>query len=94
MNAGSFFGRLAPPFVADHVGRFNTYICSTVVASILCLSLWLKATTLSTLISFAALYGIFSGATVALVTSCVAQISDPAIVGTRIGILYAILSVP
>jgi hypothetical protein len=46
------------------------------------------------LMLFAAVYGFFSGAFISLITPCVAQISDISQIGTRIGMLYSIISVP
>ena len=40
----------------------------------------------------AALYGLFSGAFNALIIPCVAQISGPADIGTRVGMLYTSIS--
>ena len=50
------------------------------------------AHTLAAIMAFAALYGFFSGAFNALIIPCVAQISGPADIGTRVGMLYTSIS--
>ena len=54
----------------------------------------LLAGLLGAIVAFAALYGLFSGAFNALVIPCVAQISDIRVIGTRVGVLYSIISIP
>ncbi|OSC98189.1 MFS general substrate transporter [Trametes coccinea BRFM310] len=92
MNAGSIFGRIAPPFLADTVGRFNIAIPSTFLLGVLALSFWMFAKSLIAIIVFAVVYGCFSGAFLAMQIPCIAQISKIEEVGTRIGILYSVAS--
>ncbi|KAI0629936.1 MFS general substrate transporter [Trametes polyzona] len=92
MNAGSIFGRIAPPFLADTVGRFNIVVPSTLLMGLLALVFWTFARSLVAIIVFAAAYGCFSGAFLAMQIPCIAQISNIEEVGTRIGILYSVAS--
>jgi len=94
MNAGSVPGRIAPAYLSDTMGRFNLLIPSAFIAGLSCLVFWLFAKSLVAVMLFSALYGFFSGAFVSVVTPCVAQISDIAQIGTRIGLLYSIISFP
>jgi MFS family permease len=63
-------------------------------AAILSLALWLPATGDTPLIVFAILYGVASGAFVALIPAMIAQISDISEIGHRTGFAFAILSIP
>ncbi|KAI0655464.1 MFS general substrate transporter [Cubamyces menziesii] len=92
MNAGSIFGRIAPPFLADSFGRFNIVIPSTFLMGLLALVFWSFAKSLIAILLFAIVYGCFSGAFLAMQIPCIAQISKIEEVGTRIGILYSIAS--
>lgn len=65
INAGSFFGRLVPPYLALKVGVFDTFIISYVAAATSCFCFVAARSTESVFI-VAALYGFFSGSLVAL----------------------------
>ena len=94
MNAGGILGRLAPPFMSDALGRFNIIVPSALLTGLSMLVFWPFATNLVSIMLFAAVYGFFSGAFNALIVPCVAQISDIREIGTRVGVLYSIISIP
>ncbi|KIK70008.1 hypothetical protein GYMLUDRAFT_535541 [Collybiopsis luxurians FD-317 M1] len=94
MNAGGIFGRVAPAILSDKIGRFNLLAPASFIAGLLILVSWIFAHNLATLIVFSVLYGFFSGAFISVVTPCVAQISDIREIGSRIGLMYSILSFP
>ncbi|PFH53268.1 hypothetical protein AMATHDRAFT_137721 [Amanita thiersii Skay4041] len=94
MNAGGVFGRVAPAYVSDTIGRFNLLTPSAFLSGLSCVVLWLPARSLMLLYVFAGVYGFFSGAFISIITPCVAQISDTHEIGTRIGMLYTIISFP
>jgi len=94
MNAGSVIGRIIPPYIADLIGRYNTFIPCAILSGICALAIWLPTHNLLGTMWFAALYGVFSGAFIAINTTCLAQISKMNKIGTRIGMLYALLSFP
>ncbi|KAF9465811.1 MFS general substrate transporter [Collybia nuda] len=94
MNAGGVFGRIAPAYLSDTVGRFNLLTPSAFFSGLSCLVFWMFAKSLVSLMLFAAAYGFFSGAFISVLTPCVAQISDIRQIGTRIGMLYTIISFP
>ncbi|KIY52448.1 MFS general substrate transporter [Fistulina hepatica ATCC 64428] len=94
LNAGGIFGRIAPASLSDAVGRFNLIVPAALLSGVACLVFWLFAKTLVPIMLFAAVYGFLSGAFIALITPCVAQISELRVIGTRIGMLYTIVSVP
>lgn len=94
MNGGAVLGRIAPAYLSDSVGRFNLLIPSAFLAGLSCIVIWLFAKSLASVMAFSAIYGFFSGAFVSLVTPCVAQISHIEQIGTRIGMLYSIMSFP
>ncbi|KAF5374180.1 hypothetical protein D9615_008864 [Tricholomella constricta] len=94
MNAGGVFGRIAPGYLSDTLGRFNLLIPSAFFSGLSCLVFWMFTKSLVSLMVFAALYGFFSGAFISVITPCVAQISDIRQIGTRMGMLYSIISFP
>ncbi|RDB15271.1 Riboflavin transporter MCH5 [Hypsizygus marmoreus] len=94
MNAGGVFGRIAPAYLSDTLGRFNLLVPSALLSGISCLTLWMFAHSVGLLMLFAAVYGFFSGAFISVITPCVAQISDIRQIGIRIGVLYSIISFP
>jgi predicted MFS family arabinose efflux permease len=94
MNAGGVFGRIVPAILSDKIGRFNLLIPTSFLAGLSCLIFWMLAKTMIALMGFAAVYGFLSGAFISVITPCVAQISDINEIGTRIGALYTLISVP
>jgi MFS family permease len=94
MNAGGFFGRITPAYFSDTIGRFNLLVPSAFFSGLACLVFWMFAKSLVAVMLFAAAYGFFSGAFISVITPCIAQISDIRQIGTRIGMLYSIISFP
>ena len=94
MNAGGVLGRIAPAYLADSIGRFNLLIPSAFLSGLSCLVLWFFAKSLVSIMLFSVFYGFLSGSFVSVLNPCVAQISDMPQMGTRIGMLYSIISVP
>ncbi|CAA7266083.1 unnamed protein product [Cyclocybe aegerita] len=94
MNAGGVLGRIAPAYLSDSIGRYNLLTPAAFLSGLACLTLWLNAHTLATLMAFSAVYGFFSGAFISLVNPCVVQISEIGQIGARIGMLYSIISFP
>ncbi|KAI8992841.1 MFS general substrate transporter [Trametes punicea] len=94
LNLASVFGRIAPAHFADAFGRFALLVPCAFLAGASSLILWSTARTLAQLMTYATLYGLFSGAFNALIVPCIAQISDIREIGMRIGLLYSIISFP
>ncbi|KZT12246.1 MFS general substrate transporter [Laetiporus sulphureus 93-53] len=94
LNAGSVPGRLLPSLLSDTVGRFNIIVPCVFLSGLLTLALWTSCKDLASIVVYAALFGFFSGGFNALIISCVAQISEIQSVGTRVGMLYTIISFP
>ncbi|KAG2130784.1 MFS general substrate transporter [Suillus bovinus] len=94
MNAGGVFGRIIPAILSDKMGRFNLLIPTSFSAGLSCLIFWMLAKTMIAVMGFAAVYGFLSGAFISVVTPCVAQISDIKEIGSRIGALYTLISIP
>ena len=86
----SIFGRILPPYLADHLGRFNLMILTTLACIIFVLALWLPSRSNSTAIVFAALYGFTGGSAVSLAPALIAQISEIREIGVRSGTYFAI----
>lgn len=94
MNGGSVIGRVAPAWLSDKIGRFNLLCPTAFLSGLFCLLLWSFAHNLGALATFAGIYGFLSGAFVSVVMPCVAQISEMSEIGTRIGALYTLVSIP
>jgi MFS family permease len=93
LNAVSVFGRILPGFLADSFGRFNMMMICTLVSAILTLALWLPGNNNAATICFAAFFGFFSGCYVSLTPALVVEVSPPAEIGHRTGVLYFFISI-
>jgi MFS family permease len=91
LNASSTFGRVIPGVMGDHFGRINTLLPHMVLAVIFLL-IFPVFTNLS-LIAFTLVYGYCSGCFVSIIAPCVAQLGATNTVGTRLGMMFAIMSV-
>ena len=94
MNAGGVLGRVLPAYLSDAIGRFNLLVPCALLAGLSCLVLWTFAYSLPLVYVFATSYGFFSGAFISVINPCVAQISELHELGTRIGVLYTLISFP
>ena len=98
LNAGSFFGRWLPGYMADKCGRYNAMIvtCALCLISVLCL--WLTCSPASgpggiaQLCIFAVLFGIASGSNISLTPVCVGQLCETEVFGRWYASLYTIVS--
>ena len=85
LNAGSFFGRILPNFLADKIGALNMLVPCTIAAGILCLG-WIAITNVAGITVFAVLYGFFAGAYVSLVPPVIVDLTpEMSVVGTWMG---------
>jgi MFS family permease len=94
MSAGGVAGQVILPFCADAIGRFNILTIIAFLSGLSCLAIGVIAKSLSMLLIFSTLYGLFSGAYIAIVAPSVAQISSLGQVGSRVGMMYSLLSIP
>jgi hypothetical protein len=94
MNAGSVVGRPIPGLLADILGCYNLNVPNMLMAGLLTLTIWLTSRTYVSLMCYAAFYGVFSGALIALNPPCVARISRIDQIGMRVGLMFAMLSFP
>lgn len=88
----SLFGRIFSGFAGDKLGRYNVFVTVCYLASIFVLALWIPAATTGARIAFAAIFGFFSGAYVALIAALVVQISPATEMGFRMGLSFFVLS--
>ncbi|KAJ4422707.1 hypothetical protein N0V82_002604 [Gnomoniopsis sp. IMI 355080] len=92
INASSMIGRIFPSWAADHVGRYNMAIIFSLFSTTVVWAFWIPLHSSNAgIIIFAVLYGIFSGAVIALTPALVAQIADVHEIGVWTGTLYGIL---
>ena len=92
LNAASIFGRIGPNFFADKTGPLNILIPCVTSAGLLCLC-WIGINNTPGIIVFAILYGFLSGAFVSLpITTIVTLSPHLGVIGTRMGMCFAIIS--
>jgi MFS family permease len=92
LNGGSFVGRIAAGGLGVKLGQFNvlSFACFACALLIWC---WLKMTTSGTLIVFAVLYGMSSGAVISTMISSIPHLaSHPSEIGTYIGMMSGVVS--
>ena len=93
VNSGSFFGRWAPGFVADRIGRFNTMILMVLACMLCVLGVWLTAGgSMVRLCVFAVLFGFASGSNISLTPACVGQLCATEEFGRWYATCYTVVS--
>lgn len=91
LNAGSFFGRLAPNYIAGPMGPLNVQIICCLISGILSFCL-LAIKTTKGVIGFTAIYGFFSGPFVTMPIPVTTSLSpDKTVLGTRLGMAFAFI---
>lgn len=94
LNAGTVVGRFLPGLIADYYGRFNIMILTTLACGIITLALWYRAEdSLPAIISYALLFGFFSGTGIGLTFVCISQVCAIEDLGKRSGTAFTIASV-
>ncbi|KAH9985751.1 MFS general substrate transporter [Xylariaceae sp. FL0662B] len=77
LNAGSFFGRFLPGFLADRVGRFNVIVVTNLLCVLTILCFWLPAgSSYAMIVVFAITFGFASGSNLGLYPVCIGQLCD------------------
>ncbi|KAI7876197.1 MFS general substrate transporter [Lichtheimia hyalospora FSU 10163] len=74
MSACMIVGKIGVGFLSDYVGRFNMGVFCGLMACVAHLAVWLTATDQAGLWGFCAMYGIFGGGYIAMITALTAQI--------------------
>ncbi|KAI1073681.1 MFS general substrate transporter [Whalleya microplaca] len=77
LNAGSFFGRSLPGFLADRFGRFNVIVVTNLLCVVTILGFWLPAgSSYALIVVFAVTFGFASGSNLGLYPVCIGQLCD------------------
>lgn len=93
VNAGSFFGRWVPGYIADRLGRFNTMIATVLLCLLSVLAIWLTAGgSIARLCVFGILFGFASGSNISLTPVCVGQLCETEEFGRWYATCYTIVS--
>ncbi|EPS92992.1 hypothetical protein FOMPIDRAFT_60020 [Fomitopsis schrenkii] len=88
LNAASVIGRIIPNILADKVGAFTLVIPITVICAALMFAM-LGITNVATMVVVAVIYGVFSGAYLALIVAAVVSLSrSPEELGLRNGLTF------
>jgi len=101
LNAMSFFGRWAPGWIADRIGRFNTMIITSFCCFISVFAFWLPSDgtltspskTYGLLITFSVFFGFFSGSNISLTPICVGQLCETQEYGRYYATVYTIVAI-
>ena len=94
LNAGSFFGRWIPGYVADKIGRFNTVIITLVLSLVSTLAIWLPADkSIPMTVVYAAVFGFASGSNISLTPPCLGQLCNTEDYGKYYSLCYMIVSI-
>nr|POF11446.1 riboflavin transporter mch5 [Quercus suber] len=89
LNAGSFFGRWIPGFLADRYGRFNVILITILLCSTTILALWLPASSSTALVvMFAITFGFASGSNLGLIPVCLSQLCSSQAYGRYLSAAY------
>lgn len=86
----SLFGRLLAGVLSDRVGTYNVLMIACYLAGIFCLALWIPAANTAAVMAFTILFGMTSGAYIALAAALVVRISPIREIGYRTGLLFFI----
>ncbi|KAI0827531.1 monocarboxylate permease [Trametes gibbosa] len=93
MNATNIPSRILPGYIADKTGPLKVFVPAAAICSVLLLGLWLPSRNSASIVAFAALYGLFSGAFVSLLPTYIASISPREKLGARLGSVYMVVAV-
>jgi predicted MFS family arabinose efflux permease len=92
LNAASTFGRIAPNFLADHIGPLNVLTPAATITSIIAYC-WVAVHNAPGIIALSTLYGFFSGGFVSLPPVVMMTITkDLRNFGTRLGMCFSLTS--
>ncbi|RAQ64548.1 monocarboxylate permease [Aspergillus flavus] len=93
LTTGSVLGRILPNIFANLIGPFNIIFTCTVISGAMMFAL-VNLSSLAGVVIVAFLYGFFTGAFVSLPPTCFVKLSpDRALIGTRIGMGYAVMTI-
>lgn len=93
MNVVGAFGRFIPNLLADKYGRFNVMISTSIIATVLCLTIWLPfGGDHKALYAFAMTFSFFTSSIFSLTPVCLSQICKTAQFGTRFSTMYFVVA--
>ncbi|KAJ5798012.1 uncharacterized protein N7503_007308 [Penicillium pulvis] len=97
LNLGAVFGRFLPGLAADRLGRFNVMSVNCLMCSLFTFILWLYGDlvapdNLGIVISYAVLFGFWSGAAISLAPVCISQVCEIEDYGKRVGTTWTLVS--
>lgn len=93
MNAGSFFGRVLPGYLADRMGSFNVLIITVTFCLLSNICLWLPASgNVPMLVLYSCAFGFFSGSGISLTPVCVGRLCDTEHYGRYYATAYTVVS--
>lgn len=100
LNAGSFFGRLLPGFLADRIGRFNTMILMIIMCFITTIALWMPAAIASEILAkkwlsifFALGFGFSSGGVISLGPPVIGELCETKDYGRYFSTCFTIVGI-
>ena len=102
LNGGSLVGRLLVALVSDRLGRYNTLLLSSLMASVVCLLVWPLVGLIEQgsngvqagILLFGFGWGLANGAYLSAAVPALATFAPLARLGTRAGMLFSMLAIP
>ncbi|KAJ3276990.1 hypothetical protein HDV01_000042 [Terramyces sp. JEL0728] len=89
LNGASGVGRVILGYGADSLGHLNSFTLCLLFASLSVLLIWPFSTTFSSLIVFAAAYGLFVGGYVSILPNVIIKMFGLENIGSKIGAIYS-----
>ncbi|KAF8876855.1 major facilitator superfamily domain-containing protein [Infundibulicybe gibba] len=93
INALGIPARVIPGLLGDRIGNLNTLIPTNFISAILCFAVWLPSRSAAMDVSFACLYGLFSGAMLGSFPAYISAITPVEVLGARLGSIYFVLAI-
>lgn len=94
LQAGSFFGRGTSGILADRLGVWRVFTVMGLLTATVLFAFWTAPINIPATVAGMALYGYTSGAWIMLLSAVTVAISPPHEAGTRVGLLWTIVSIP
>lgn len=88
VNAGNFFGRIVPGYIADKVGALQTLLFAAFVLGVMLLA-WIAVDSLAGIIVWAVFFGFFAGILVSVPAAVLPHLCPtPDVMGSRLGMAW------
>jgi MFS family permease len=94
INQGQSVGRPLIGYFSDAIGRINMCLLCTFACGVICLAMWIPATTYGVLILFASLGGIMAGKLCTTIAPVTVEVVGLPLLPSALGIFWVSLIIP